>query len=341
MADAAAPVASRPRESRPHRMGWRIVARKEFTDQIMSWRFTILVMFVGLASIAVVYAAYSGARSGAESTSEIPAVFIKLYTAVASPSPISFVGLVGLLSPLLGIAFGFDSVSSERAQGTLPRLLSQPIHRDDVINGKFAAGLATIALVLGILTSMVAAVGVFRLGIVPSPAEIGRMLAYYVVVLIYAGFWLALSTLFSVALKQAAVSAIAAIAAWLVLAIFGGLVVNIIADATKPPPDQIQSLDDYRQAVANARLKQNLSRFSPTSLYVESTIVLLNPDVNTLDQEKFLLQQIDVGQRALPSKLSLDQSLLIVWPQIIALVVLTAACFAGAYISFMRQEVRA
>ena len=35
--------------------------------------------------------------------------------------------------------------------GTLPRLLSQPIHRDDVINGKFAAGLAVIAMVLVVM----------------------------------------------------------------------------------------------------------------------------------------------------------------------------------------------
>ncbi len=36
--------------------------------------------------------------------------------------------------------------------------------------------------------------------------------------------------------------------------------------------------------------------------------------------------------------LSLDQSLLIVWPQITALVALTVVCFAAAYVVFMRQE---
>ena len=43
---------------------------------------------------------------------------------------------------LFQIAFGFDDISGERSEGTLPRLVSQPIYRDDVINGKFAAGLA-------------------------------------------------------------------------------------------------------------------------------------------------------------------------------------------------------
>jgi ABC-2 type transport system permease protein len=33
--------------------------------------------------------------------------------------------------PLLGIAFGFDAINNERAERTLPRLLPQPIWRDD------------------------------------------------------------------------------------------------------------------------------------------------------------------------------------------------------------------
>jgi ABC-2 type transport system permease protein len=39
--------------------------------------------------------------------------------------------------------------------------------------------------------------------------------------------------------------------------------------------------------------------------------------------------------------LSADQSFLIVWPQIVVLVGLMVACFALAYVRFMRQEVRA
>ena len=37
----------------------------------------------------------------------------------------------------------------------------------------------------------------------------------------------------------------------------------------------------------------------------------------------------------------LDQSLLIIWPQFVGLIALTAGAFAVAYVSFMRQEVRA
>ena len=37
----------------------------------------------------------------------------------------------------------------------------------------------------------------------------------------------------------------------------------------------------------------------------------------------------------------LDQSILLVWPQIVALVALTVVMFALAYVLFLRQEVRA
>ena len=44
---------------------------------------------------------------------------------------------------------------------------------------------------------------------------------------------------------------------------------------------------------------------------------------------------------ALPSALSLEQSLLLAWWQVVALVAGTIIVFVAAYITFMRQEVRA
>jgi ABC-2 type transport system permease protein len=51
--------------------------------------------------------------------------------------------------------------------------------------------------------------------------------------------------------------------------------------------------------------------------------------------------QAIASQEQLPTLLSLDQSILVVWPQIVLLVALTVAMFALAYVLFLRQEVRA
>ncbi|PWG73798.1 ABC transporter permease, partial [Enterococcus hirae] len=80
------------------------------------------------------------------------------------PVPFSFLTFLGFLAPILGIAYGFDAVNGERAQGTLPRLVSQPIHRDDVINGKFVAGLSVVGLTMVVVTVIVAGLGIVLLG---------------------------------------------------------------------------------------------------------------------------------------------------------------------------------
>ena len=63
--------------------------------------------------------------------------------------------------------------------------------------------------------------------------------------------------------------------------------------------------------------------------------------VRTREELQRLLGEYEQAQQRIPSLLSLDQSFILVWPQVVALVALTVACFALAYVLFMRQEVRA
>ncbi|MGZ5385456.1 MAG: ABC transporter permease, partial [Acidimicrobiia bacterium] len=145
--------------------GWRVVARKEFADHIRSARFMVLAGVFGIVALACVFAASGGIRSLATQAMGDPAIFLRLLTLQNEPVPYPLITLfMGFLGPLLGIAFGFDAISSERSQGTLPRLLSQPIHRDEVIIGKFVAGLGIVGVMLVAMVSFIAGVGMFRLG---------------------------------------------------------------------------------------------------------------------------------------------------------------------------------
>jgi ABC-2 type transport system permease protein len=311
--------------------GWRIIAAKEFADHVSSARFLVLLVILGLAAATSVFAASSGIREAASQASGTPALFLRLFTIGTDQIP-AFFALVGFLAPLLGIAFGFDAINGERAEGTLPRLLAQPIHRDDVVNGKFAAGLGVIAIMLTALTVLVGGLGIVRLGVVPTPTDVARMAVWLVVSVVYVGFWLAFATLCSVLVRRAATSALLALGTWLALTLFGALLVSIVANALAPVgPDPTVA-----EALRNARLEETLSRLSPTVLYQESTVVLLNPGVRTIGV--VLPEQLD---RAVASLLPLEQSILLIWPQVVALVALMVVAFAVAYISFMRQEVRA
>ncbi|HEY5629622.1 MAG TPA: hypothetical protein VIR16_08940, partial [Candidatus Limnocylindrales bacterium] len=74
--------------------------------------------------------------------------------------------------------------------------------------------------------------------------------------------------------------------------------------------------------------------------YREASIVLLNPLVTSTSAPATLSQYVQ-AQQQLTTNLSLDQSLLVIWPHVVVLTAITVVCFALAYIAFMRQEVRA
>lgn len=311
--------------------GWRIVAAKELADHLVSLRLSVLLVIVVLAALGAVYATSGEIRSAAEEASGTPMLFIRLFTVPGRNFP-SLFSMLGFLVPLLGLAFGFDAVSSERAQRTLPRLVSQPIYRDDVINGKFVASLAVIAATLLSLALLVAGLGILRLGIAPTGEEVARIAAWYVLTVAYAGVWLGFSTFLSVVLRRASTAALVSIAVWLVLTVFSSFLVGLVADAVAPLADRPTA----EEVLARARAELWLGRISPQGIYDEATGVLLNPEIRTAGI--LLPEQVD---RAIPTPLSLEQSLLAVWPQIVALLALLAGAFAASYVTFMRQEIRA
>ena len=164
---APRPASSARRSSTPSsiddvkspRHGLAVIAGKEFADLILSVRFLVLIVHPG-AGRRRRGLRHRRASSRARAHQKLRQVSPSLFLSCPSPSPpgqpAHFVRLiVSFLGPLLGIAFGFDAINGERSEGTLPRLLSQPIHRDDVINGKFVAGLAAIGLVLAVVMVLI------------------------------------------------------------------------------------------------------------------------------------------------------------------------------------------
>lgn len=313
-----------------NRRGWSIVASKELVDHFSSARFGVLLVLFGLAGTSAVVATAGLISDQAPAASTIDSILLRIYTLPPTETVPAFVTLIGFLAPLLGIAFGFDAVNGERAQRTLPRLLSQPIHRDDVINGKFAAGLVLVGSVLAALAMLTTGVGVLRLGIVPSGQDLARLGTWILLTTVYVGLWHGLATLCSVVVRRSATSAFVALAVWLVTVLFLPLLTTTIAGAVAGPDATPEE---------QVRTEQTVARLSPQTLYVEATRVLLDPDEATTDA--LSLSQFAQVQLRFPSELPLGQSLLVVVPQIVSLVGVTVLLFAAAYAAFMRQEVRA
>ncbi len=159
--------------------------------------------------------------------------FLKLFTISDGTLP-SFFVFISFLGPLLGISLGFDAVNSEQNQGTFSRILSQPIHRDYLLNAKFLAGLIVIAVLFFALGFLVMGLGLITIGIPPTVEEFFRIILFLILSIVYVAFWLNLSILFSVQFRQPATSALSGIAVWLFFSVFYVMIVNLIIKGFEP-----------------------------------------------------------------------------------------------------------
>ena len=124
-----------------------VVYWKELADHFSSRRFMILLILIVLIGLWATYASGQAIRQDTAGSST-QYVFLLLLTS-STDVLFSLATFLGFFGPLVGITLGFDSISGEYARGTLSRVLSQPIYRDSLINGKFFAGLTTVAILWG------------------------------------------------------------------------------------------------------------------------------------------------------------------------------------------------
>lgn len=309
---------------------FRVIVTKEISDHVRSWRFIILLIILALTCMGSMYTALTSIGKAAKMAEPDDAFFfLKLFT-ISDGSLPSFIVFIGFLGPLLGISMGFDAVNSEYNRGTLSRILSQPIHRDYLLNAKFVAALTVISVLFFALGFSIMGLGLVMIGIPPTPGEFMRIISFILLSILYVAFWLNLSILFSIRFRQAATSALAGISVWLFFSIFYGMIINLVAKGLMPS----EMAPEY-QVVGFQNLILNLMRVSPAQLFNDATTTLLMPSVRSLGP--LTMEQV---HGTIPSPLPLGQSLLLVWPQVTGLIAGTIVCFALSYQSFMRKEIR-
>jgi len=309
---------------------FRVMLRKEISDHVRSWRFIILVSIVALTCFGSLYTALTNIGTAIKpGNPEGSFFFLRLFTISDGTMPSYFV-FISFLGPLLGISLGFDAINSDQNRGILSRILSQPIHRDYLLNAKFLAALIVIGLMFIVLGFLVIGFGLITIGIPPTAEEFMRIVSFIILSIIYVAFWLNLSILFSVQFRQPATSALSGIAVWLFFSVFYGMIVTLITRPLAP-----SELASQQQIIGYEGLRLTLMRFMPNELFSEATTTLLMPSVRSLGP--LTMEQL---YGTIPGPLPLGQSLLIVWPQVTGLLAATILCFVISYVSFMRREIR-
>jgi ABC-2 type transport system permease protein len=303
--------------------GLGVVVMKELSDHLTSARMRVLEWLVVLVALAALYGAIQQIK---DVTAEDPFLFLRLFTTSREPLP-SFVSFLSFLVPLIAIGLGFDAINGEHSRRTLSRILAQPIYRDALLFGKFIAGLFTLSISLIALWLLVIGLGLFLLGVPPNGEEMARALIFLLVTIVYAGVWLALAMLFSIVFRSAATAALVTLGLWLFLSLIWPALAPAIVAAFAPTNNEETLI----------LAAQYLSRLSPSTMYGEVVLAILNPSTRSLGP--IYLSQLQGAVMGAP--LPLGESLIIAWPQIVGLVAASILLFVAGYIVFQRQEVRA
>jgi len=316
--------------------GISAVYRKELSDHFSSYRFVILFALIAMVSFITSYMAGITLKESLEGVAKPKFVFLMLFNTTGAM--FSMVQFVAFFGPLIGIVLGFDAINRERADGTLIKIISQPIFRDSVINGKFLAGVTTITIMLVSIVLVISGLGLMLLGVIPGAEEIWRLLIYVIISIFYISFWMGLSILFSIFFKSIATSALASVAVWIFLSFFVSMGASVLADMVSPA--NAPGTDSTEAMVKNIRVKQFISLFSPMSLYTNASATIVDPMRKTTNALVLMgpMEKLSAGR--FQSPLPMGQSILVVYPFIIVLIALTLVCFAISYMVFMLQEIR-
>lgn len=313
------------------------VFRKELEDHFNSARFILLLTVILMVSLVMAFTTATGLRKELEGITKPSLVFLMLFT--SSGSFFSLAQFVAFFGPLIGLVLGFDAINRERSARTLSKLAAQPIYRDAIINGKFLAGITTVAVALVGIVLLISGMGLWLLGIVPGPEEVVRLLLYLVISIFYVGFWLGLAILFSILFRSTATSALAVLALWICLAFFVPLAATLTADNVAPLPSSGEAT--ISAVVRHEEVRRIVSSVSPITLYSDATDVVLDPMRKTT-RSLVLLGPIErLSLSRFDNPLAFGQSALVAAPDLSLLVTITLICFGISYLCFMRQEIRA
>ncbi|MCW5746866.1 MAG: ABC transporter permease [Alphaproteobacteria bacterium] len=309
---------------------------KEYADHLSSVRMRVLELLVVAIGVVIVAFAIVNMR---ETVTRDEFLFLNLFLYQREGSIVpSLLGVLAILIPLMAIGLGFDSVNSEFNRRTMSRILAQPIYRDALLLGKFLAGLCTLSTGLIALWLLIVGAALITMGVPPSGEEVARSIAFLFVAIAFAGVWLAIAMLFSVMFRSAATSALCALGLWLFMTLVWPIMVEVLAPMLATPDPLAARLGLPSDSQVDWYL--GLARVSPASLFGDASMAVLQPDPNmTRIPTIGMLGQLQGMVRG--GALPLNQSLLLAWPQITALIAAVIVVFAIAYVAFQRQEVRA
>ena len=354
------------------------VAGKEFRDHIENKRFlvifgalllvVILSMSQGIKDYNQALESYKEMTSKIESSEVEPEVYMWM---PEKPSILlifyRMLNYFAAIGAVLAIAMGFDLISKEKEEGSLKSLLSHPLHGDSVILGKLVGAVATFGVVM-LTVTLICTGSLMIYGISPSSDEFLRIIAYMLVSLLFLISFFSIAIACSVIAKSSGLSVTYCIGIVLVLSFmlpaFGEAVADQYAgemptasnvytysigpgtvttttessEPTEAEKEEMQKkweeyqkkIEEYWQKKRN--IEHMFNMLSPDKNYKE----ISNRLISGRSSEVFFFRE---GKSPKETE-TLAESLSSVWSEIFSLLTLSVVMLIGAYLKFMRLDIR-
>jgi len=308
------------------------VASKEFSDIVRGKRFIILVVVFGLVMTAAMATVYLTVIQAVEQSGLV--VMPRGFLGIAA---FMLISMMSGFAPIMGLALGCDAISGEREKGTLKITLAQPVFRDTVINGKFLA--AIFAISLATLITSLADIGgsVLALGITPTVEDVARLALFMVFSILFAMTYYGIAVFLSTVSKKTTQSVILGVVLWAVFTFVIPIVASLVAFVLMP------------MRFTPGQSREEMERFAEElrrRTAITETITSVTPNYHFSKIAGYILQAYatmgmgpGAGQPDVRT-VSVMESLVFAWPNILVLTLATVLAFIASYIVFTRQEVR-
>lgn len=184
-----------------------IIAKKDFSDVISNPG--LLMVFLCYFSLILIHVLNLNSFAGTLDQDSLPASVIGSLRGIF----LTYGGIVAIIT-------GFSMISSEKYGGTLNTVITKPLYRDTIINGKLLAGISIITMI--VILSTVAYVSLIFIicnenvcNIVIN--KIDSILVLCILSILYSIFYLSLSMLISILIKKRSTAFLACIIALLLI----------------------------------------------------------------------------------------------------------------------------